>query len=119
MKFKKTILIISTLAILPTITVYAKERTQSSTGYFSSGSKKEQCFANLEVGNHRISMNKGNGKSFSLSLRETRINALDPAVARLETNATSATSSYAKTRHAEHYIRFESGQGAGYAMIAH
>lgn len=27
MKFKKTILIISTLAILPTITVYAKERT--------------------------------------------------------------------------------------------
>ena len=119
MKFKKTILIISTLAILPTITVYAKERTQSSTGYFSSGSKKEQYFANLENSNHKISMNEGNGQYFSLSLRENRINALDPAVVRLETNAASARSSYVKTRHAEHYIRFEGGLGAGYAMIAH
>ena len=49
MKFKKTILIISTLAILPTITVYAKERLKVLQDTFLVAQRKNNALLILKI----------------------------------------------------------------------
>ncbi|MGL5616626.1 MAG: hypothetical protein ACRDD2_10435 [Sarcina sp.] len=117
---KKIIVAMCGIAILPTITVFASERTQSATAYFSSGSKENQCFVDLENANHRISMN-GNtqGKRLYITMRENIEWGYDRTVTSIDVNTPSAQSGLVKTKGMRHYLRYEAGNGGGYAMIAH